>query len=191
MKKLLFSMLFAVVTLSLFSCGTAKSMRNLPDLSAYDNAVPVVTKLSDTTFISGNNTLVKNREGLWELYIEGDPLERGLAFGALSDSLLKKQEKVFFGKIKEILPSKTKQKLLRTFLKWYNRKLYRNVTEEYKTEIYGISRYSAHEFDDIATPYLRSLYLHGAHDIGHALQDLALVGCSSFAAWAINPKTAL
>src|SRR6478672_2295424 len=90
---------------------------------------------------------------------------------------------IFFSKINDIVPSNFKQRLLRGFLKWYNRKLYLNVPEEYKTEIYGISEYTSHDFDNIAPRYLRSLYLHGAHDIGHALQDLALVGCSSFAAW--------
>lgn len=169
--------------LTLLSCGTSKSLHHQPQLAGYNNAVPVVKKQSKTIFSSGNNFLLKNNQNLWELYVEGDPLERGLVMGSLTDSLLKKQERIFFTKINDLVPSKTKQKLLRTFLKWYNRKLYLNVPEEYKTEIYGISQYSSHDFDNIAPSYLRNLYLHGAHDIGHALQDLALVGCSSFAAW--------
>jgi predicted choloylglycine hydrolase len=168
---------------TLFSCGTSKSLHHKPILEGYHNEKPVVTKISNTNYTSGNNSLFKNKQQLWELYIEGDPLERGLVSGALSDSLLKKQEHIFFSKIEDIVPSKFKQRLLRAFLKWYNRKLYLNVPDEYKTEIYGISEYSSHDFDNIAPSYLRTLYLHGAHDIGHALQDLALVGCSSFAAW--------
>ena len=54
---------------------------------------------------------------------------------------------------------------------------------EYKIEIFGLSKYSSDDYNYIAEPYTRALYLHGAHDIGHALRDLALVGCSSFAAW--------
>ncbi len=183
MKKCFQIAFLFIVFQAITSCGTSKSLHHQPQLIGYNNTIPIVQKHSNTLFTSGNNFLLKNRQNLWELYIEGDALERGLAFGSLSDSLLKKQETVFFTKINDLLPSKTKQKLLRTFLKWYNRKLYLNVPEEYKTEIYGISRYSSHDFDNIAPPYLRSLYLHGAHDIGHALQDLALVGCSSFAAW--------
>lgn len=170
-------------SLMFVSCGTYKSMHHLPEVSSYNNTIPVVKKYSDTVFASENNFFIKNKQNLWELYVEGDPLQRGLMIGALSDSLLKKQETVFFSKIKDLLPSKFKQKVLRNFLKWYNRKLYLNVPEEFQTEIYGISHYSSADFDAIAPPYLRSLYLHGAHDIGHALQDLALVGCSSFAAW--------
>jgi predicted choloylglycine hydrolase len=182
--KVLSPALVAMMLLSLLSCGVSKSIHHQPKLDGYNSAVPVVKKITPTHFTSGNNFLLKNKQNLWELYVEGDPLERGLAFGSLSDSLFKKQENVFFSKIKDILPSERKQKMLRTFLKWYNRKVYLNVTEEYKTEIYGMSQYASHEFDYVAPPYLRSLYLHGAHDIGHALQDLALVGCSSFAAWA-------
>lgn len=167
----------------LFSCGVSKSMHNQPQLEGYNNAIPVVKKQSKTTFSTGNNFFLKNRQNLWELYVEGDPLERGLAIGSLTDSLLKKQQQIFFNRIYEMLPSEFRRKALRTFLKWYGRKLYLNIPEEYKTEIYGISEYSSHDYDNIAPRYLRSLYLHSAHDIGHALQDLALVGCSSFAAW--------
>lgn len=167
----------------LVSCGTAKSKKHLPDISNYNATKPVVTKFSDSSFISGNNSLSKNKQGLWELYVEGNPLEIGLTTGALSDSLLQKQQHIFFSKITDIVPSKFQQKMLRHFLSWFNRKLYLNVPEEYQTEIYGVSQYTSHEFDNIAPQYQRGLYLHAAHDIGHALQDLALVGCSSFAAW--------
>lgn len=168
---------------TLVSCGTAKSKKHLPDISGYNATKPVVTKRSDSSFISGNNSFSKNKQGLWELYVEGDPLEIGLTTGALSDSLLQKQQRIFFSKITDIVPSKFQQKMLRHFLSWFNRKLYLNVPEEYQTEIYGVSQYTSPEFDNIAPQYQRGLYLHAAHDIGHALQDLALVGCSSFAAW--------
>ena len=183
MKNRINLFLFVSFLLMLASCGTSKSMHHEPDISKYNTAKPVVTKQSPTVFVSGKNSLLKNKQGLWELYVEGDPLEIGVTTGALSDSLLKKQENIFFSKIEDIVPSKFQQKLLRQFLKWYNRKLYTNVPEEYQTEIYGVSQYTSNNFDNIAPQYQRNLYLHAAHDIGHALQDLALVGCSSFAAW--------
>ncbi|RDK88754.1 C45 family peptidase [Marinirhabdus gelatinilytica] len=180
MKKILFynTLLFLLV-----SCGTAKSLKDRPDISGYNGTVAQRVQISDTTFHLGNNFLHKNKYGLWELYIEGDPLERGLATGSLTQELLQKQERVFFSKVKELVPSETRQSLLRKILRWYNRKMYLHVPEEFKTEIYGLSRYSANTYNDIAPPYLRSLYLHSAHDIGHALQDLMLVGCTSFAVW--------
>ena len=169
--------------LLLASCGVSKSVHNRPDISGYNDSIPARIKISDTSFVLGANHLLKNKQDLWELYVEGDPLERGLVNGSLTRELFAKQEDLFFSKVEEFVPSKAKQFLLRKFLAWYNRKMYLNITGEDKVEIYGLSRYAAHTYDNIAPPYLRLLYLHGAHDIGHAMQDLALVGCSSFAAW--------
>ena len=110
-------------------------------------------------------------------------MERGLITGSLTKELFNKQEEIFLSKVNDFVPSKTEQALLRKFLTWFNRKMYLHVPKEFKAEIYGLSKYASPNFNNIASPYLRVLYLHGAHDIGHALKDLALVGCSSFAAW--------
>lgn len=175
--------LFGVLLLILSSCGVKKSLHDIPNVSQYESVIPKRTKLNDSTFTLGNDFLTKNRQGQWELYVSGNPYELGLKTGSLTQELFKQQEKIFINKIGELVPSKGKQKLLRKFLAWFNRKMNRNIDEQYKAEIYGMSQYASKDFNHIAKPYQRVMYFHGAHDIGHALQDLALVGCSSFAAW--------
>ena len=178
---------FAFLILLLNSCGVSKSLHDRPDLSNYDAAIPQKIKINDSTFVAGNNFFLKNKQGQWELYVEGNPLQIGQITGVLTQDLMQKQEAIFFNKVEDLVPSKTQQYLLQKFLALYNRKMYLHIPEEYKAEIYGLSQFSSSNFSEIAEPYVRLMYLHGAHDIGHALQDLMLVGCSSFAVW--NDKT--
>lgn len=174
--------------LLLNACGISKGLENRPDIAAYDTTLPERAQLSDSTFAIGSNFLTKNEQGLWEMYVQGNPMQLGLRQGALSQELFNQQEAVFLKKIDELVPSKGYQNILRKFLAWFNRKVYLHIDEQYKTEIYGISQYASPDYDYIAEEYPRVLYFHGAHDIGHALQDLALVGCSSFASWGENTK---
>lgn len=168
--------------LLLLSCGVSKSLKDRPDLSSYDASFPHRTVLPDSTLVTEHGWLKKNTDGLWELYVGGDPLQIGLNTGSLTRELYQKQEDALLTKVDEMVPSNTRKYLLRKFLAWFNRKMYLNVTNEYKAELYGLSKYAAPTYDHIAAAYPRIMYLHGAHDIGHAVQDLALVGCTSFVA---------
>jgi hypothetical protein len=95
MKRLNYLAISSIFCLIFASCGTSKSWLHQPELIGYNNSIATVKKPFKNGFSSGNNFLLKNKQNLWELYIEGDPLERGLAIGSLTDSLLKKQEHVF------------------------------------------------------------------------------------------------
>ncbi|MGN7759416.1 C45 family autoproteolytic acyltransferase/hydrolase [Chryseobacterium sp. 22532] len=177
-----------ILILSLISCGISKSVHHIPEVSSYTLEIPKINKINDSTFSFNRNYLTKNKQQLWELYIKGNPLQLGYNNGALTQSLMQQQEEIFFSKVEGFVPSKFKQKLLRGFLKWYNRKMYLNVREDYQAELYGLSQYSSDKYNFIAPKYLRNLYLHGAHDIGHAMQDLAMVGCTSLAVWNENTE---
>lgn len=164
-----------------------------------DNIVP--PKVSDTAafalerkhpegtlYTIGDNWIRKNQYGLYEMYVSGTPFERGVKNGKLSQKLIVDQEIAFTQQIKQMIPSESYLKFLKYMVGFMNRDLPANVKEEYQEEIYGVSHAAADSFSWIGTNYARILNYHAAHDIGHALQNMMLVGCTSFGAW--DSKTA-
>jgi len=153
---------------------------------------PSITKNAEV--VDSSTTKVENswirheQKGLWTLYVEGKPYERGVTIGVLSKELIAKQESAFFNQIHRLIPSNTYLGFLKYFIACFNYNLYSYIPEEYKKEIYGVSKSVSHEFDFIGTPYQRQMNYHGAHDLGHLLQNIGLVACSSFGAWDSKTK---
>ncbi len=129
----------------------------------------------------GNNWLRKNAFGIWEMYIEGSPYERGLVYGVLAKELMHQQEVVFVDQLKEIIPGTLLLHTLKYFIGWFNRDIDQYIPLENQQEIYGISQSFSDDFGFIGKKYYRILNYHAAHDIGHALVDMNMVGCTSFA----------
>lgn len=130
------------------------------------------------------NWLKHDKSGLWELYVEGNAYERGVANGMLTRELHEFQEDAFINQIRILVPDLTYLNYLKFFVGYFNRHLPDHITEEYKEEILGISKFASDKYDFIAPKYHRILNYHGAHDIGHALQDKNMtVGCTSFSVW--------
>jgi len=181
LKTLLVILVLFLVFLIYFVCAILIKEPLIKDRSAEK-----IVRLnpSENFYTLGNNWLKKSESGLWEMYIEGDGFERGVAIGKLTKELAEKQETAFVKQIKELIPSENYLNYLKYFIAYFNRKLPDYITDEYKEEIYGVSLYASDKFDYIGPKYYRILNYHGAHDIGHALQDKNMtVGCTSFAAW--------
>lgn len=156
------------------------------DRSIPDNSLPVVIpspRDSSGVLLFGRSSLEKGEGDLWNLWLRGDAEERGLAFGQLCKSLMHEQERAFVDQIKIIVPNEKYLSFLKYLTIIYNRNIRSNIDEEFRKEIYATSLGSSSEFDYIGSPYDRQLNYHAAHDLGHAMQEYMLVGCSSFAAW--------
>jgi hypothetical protein len=154
-----------------------------PEIKDLSSLETVRVDHGDNVYGYGNCWLRKSESGLWEAYIEGNPFERGVAFGQLTRELLYYQETSFVEQIREIIPSDHYLWMLKYFIAYFNRNLDKNIPAEYRDEIYGTSFACSREYDFIGSGYQRQLNYHAAHDIGHALQDLNLVACTSFSVW--------
>ncbi|HQW85131.1 MAG TPA: C45 family autoproteolytic acyltransferase/hydrolase [Ferruginibacter sp.] len=124
-----------------------------------------------------------SKSGLFEMYVDGSPFEMGVINGKLSKELVVRQEDHFAEQISKLVPSSFQRHYLKYMIGFFNRNLDKNVKEEYLEEIYGISESASPKYQYLGTNYQRILNYHAAHDIGHAVQNLALVGCTSFGTW--------
>lgn len=148
------------------------------DLSGYELVV-----INDSLRICDDNSLYLNKYGLWEARISGTPVERGAKYGLLVGKLLERQEDIFVEQIHQIVPSDMWVDFLHKLIIIFNRDMAVNIPQEYREEIYAMSLSCTDKYNSYNSPYGRQLNYHAAHDIGHAMQDYMLVGCSSFACW--------
>lgn len=190
MKKLIkwavFSILFILVVLMGLYIYIDSIFNNEAKKHIYKKYTIERVDLNTTRI--GNNWLRKEQPGLFTLYIEGKPFDRGLIAGQLTRELIFKQEKAFVEQIKKIVPSKYYLNFLKYVIAIFDLKLYRAIPDERKAEIYGVSLSASESFNYIASNYQRILNYHGAHDLGHMLSNMGMVGCTSFGIW--NDKTA-
>jgi len=184
LKRLGIFVLLLLLVLLLLSILFSWMTKLNPPEPENDTALKLERKqVAENHYEIGDNWLRKNDAGLWEMYTEGKAFERGAINGKLSLELVQEQEDHFVGQMNQMVPSSFYIRFLKYLIGWFNRDLDDFVPEEYQLEIYGVSHAASNEYDYIAPNYQRVLNYHAAHDIGHALQNMALVGCTSFGAW--------
>lgn len=160
--------------------------------SSVEYKIPTEQVQIDTTQIKNvdglreynGSMLRQNEHGLWDMYLEGRPEERGAAYGALAKELIQYQERTFIERIQSIIPSEFYLGFLRRMVMFSNRNIDDYIPEEICSEVYNMSQVCSSDYDElVGAAYARQLNYHGAHDIGHAMQRYMLVGCTAFAVW--------
>ncbi len=176
---------FVISFLIYFRMAVVLHPLEIKDLSALEYKVE---NIGDDFYKCNNSWLRKSASGLWEMYLEGSGFELGVINGKLSKQLIEVQEEAFVNQIKELVPSNNYLNFLKYFVAWFNRDIESYIKDEYLKEIFGVSEFASDKYSFIGSNYMRILNYHAAHDIGHALQDMSMVGCTSFSVWDNNSK---
>lgn len=171
--ELVFAFVFVLFTIVLFNAQI-----DTPDVPSIE--VGERKQVGKDHYVLGNSYLKKNEFGVWEMYLEGEPYERGVIYGKLAKELIQGQEDIFVGEINKFLPNRLWRHVIKLMVGFFNSDLPENIPLENQQEIYGISQSFSDDYNYIASKYTRILNYHAAHDIGHALNDYSMVGCTSF-----------
>ena len=128
----LFILLFAVVFTAYFISVVQIDTPVIEDVSALEWQVeeltPGLTKINGGWFRKSNL-------GLFEIFVSGNPFERGVTNGKLAEKLVVRQEEIFVAQIRRIVPSETYLKFLKYLVGWFNKELPNHVPKEQLEEI--------------------------------------------------------
>ena len=106
-----------------------------PEIKNTSTAQLQRTQRGNNFYTLHNNWFRKSSSGLYEMYVQGSPFERGVINGKLSKELVQSQEDYFAEQLNKMIPSSFYQHFLKYFIGWFNRDLDKHVTEDYKQEI--------------------------------------------------------
>jgi hypothetical protein len=153
---------------------------------------PAITRLApewrgDRVYLGRN--WFGRREGLPVLYLTGTPFEMGYANGALTQTLIHRQEDTILQLFTRVAPYRWTQFLLKFLVTCRNRHLAEHVTPELQMEMFGLARGCPDTHPEMGPCFNRILNYHSAQDISYMMIHNPLIrpGCTSFGAW--GPRT--
>lgn len=149
----------------------------------YEKKAQTIVTIDKSTTSIGHSWLREEEPGLWTLYMEGSPFERGLTAGQLTKTLLFKQEKAVVDQVHQIVPNDFYIHFTKYLISAFNLNLYRNMPEENKAEVYGLSLSASSNYKFIAGNYQRLLSYQGLPDMGYASNNYKKEGGTAFALW--------
>ena len=90
--EILFAFIFVLFTIVLFNAQI--DTPEVPQIHIGERK-----QVGKDHYVLGNSYLKKNKFGVWEMYLEGEPYERGVIYGKLAKELVQEQEDIFVGQI--------------------------------------------------------------------------------------------
>ncbi|MBF0199623.1 MAG: peptidase C45, partial [Planctomycetes bacterium] len=188
-KKFLYSLLLLGFSFVCFTFYFIYAIQIAPPFVADLSSAGLIREsISANVYRCNDSWLRKSSTGIWELSVRGSDFELGAKTGILSRELIQYQEEAFVNEIYKMIPSENYLSFLKYFIAWFNKDMDHFIPLALQREIYGISLAASEDYSFIAPNYQRILNYHGAHDIGHAMQNMNMVACTALASWGDRSK---
>src|SRR5262245_814082 len=133
--------------------------------------------------LGGARWIPKEKAGINQLIIFGDPFTRGYATGKLTSYLMFQQEATLIREFYRLFPNPLlRNALILGLLRWYW-----GIQEYFEDwmleEAYGVSLSASREFNFLLDPFSRQIAYHGLHEVGQLMIDRGVdaMGCTVFA----------